>query len=416
MPDVSKLLAGLSPEQRKRLAQRLGLEQAPAPEGGAAEGAPQAAGDSPRERGAGKGVDFSLLFFSGDGADQSGEKYRLLIESAKFADRHGFAAVWTPERHFQNFGGLYPNPSVLGAALSMVTERIQIRAGSIVAPLHHPVRIAEEWAVVDNLSGGRVALSFASGYHPGDFTLAPDNYHARREITFRDIELVRRLWAGEPVSFPGVGGEEMAVTTLPRPVQPQVPIWLTSSSSAGTWVKAGEFGFNVLTGLTGIGPEPFAALSKKVSLYREALAAGGRDPQSGKVALMLHTYVGEDMGEVRERVRQPLSGYLRTFMSQDEKLTTQELKAGVEEIRDEDKDVLVNFAFNQFLGTSSLLGTKEKCAAMIERVRAIGVDEVACLVDFGLDVDTVLDGLARLDELRERYRPASEADAGPAAP
>lgn len=415
MPDVSKLLAGLSPEQRKRLAQRLGVEQAQPPGRDADAGAQQSAVSAPGPGGAAKGMDFSLLFFSGDGAQQAGEKYRLLIESVKFADRHGFAAVWTPERHFQNFGGLYPNPSVLGAALSMITERIQIRAGSIVAPLHHPVRIAEEWAVVDNLSGGRVALSFASGYHPGDFTLAPDNYQPRREITLKNIELVRRLWAGEPVSFPGVGGEEMPVTILPRPVQPQVPVWLTSSSSVGTWVKAGEMGFNVLTGLTGIGPEPFTALSKKVALYREALAAGGHEPQSGKVALMLHTYVGEDMDAVRERVRQPLSGYLRTFMSQDEKLTTQEHRAGVEEIRDADKDVLVSLAFNQFLGTSSLLGTKEKCAAMVERLRAIGVDEVACLIDFGLDVETVLDGLARLNELRELYRPAPEAETRPAA-
>ena len=83
----------------------------------------------------------------------------------KFADEHGFHAIWLPERHFNQFGGLFPNPSVIGAALAMVTRNIQIRSGSIVAPLHHPVRIAEEWAVVDQLSGGRVGLSFASGWH-----------------------------------------------------------------------------------------------------------------------------------------------------------------------------------------------------------------------------------------------------------
>ena len=76
-------------------------------------------------------MQFSLFFFSADGSTGTVDKYRLLIESAQFADQHGFSAIWTPERHFQDFGGLYPNPSVLGAALSMITKRIHIRAGSV---------------------------------------------------------------------------------------------------------------------------------------------------------------------------------------------------------------------------------------------------------------------------------------------
>ncbi|HSE15899.1 MAG TPA: MupA/Atu3671 family FMN-dependent luciferase-like monooxygenase [Pyrinomonadaceae bacterium] len=407
MSDVSSLLAGLSPEQRKRLAQRLANRNANTPPSNQE---PALEPDVISDQRLKKGMDFSLLFFSGDGATQSMQKYQLLLESAKFADQHDFAAVWTPERHFQNFGGLYPNPSVLGAALSVVTERIQIRAGSIVAPLHNVIRIAEEWAVVDNLSGGRIALSFASGYHPGDFTLAPDNYQNRRDITFQNIDLFRRLWKGEPVSFRGVGDAEMPITILPKPVQPEVPIWLTSSASTGTWIKAAESGFNILTALTGVGAEPLVALSKKISLYRETLAQHGHDPQAGKVALMLHTFIDDDMDAVREKVRQPLSGYLRTFMSQDEKLTTKEFRAGVADIRDDDKDALVAFAFNQFLNTSSLLGTPEKCAGMVDRLLAIGVDEVACLVDFGLDVETVLKGLEYLNELRVHYRPTPDVE------
>ena len=84
-------------------------------------------------------MDFSLFYFASAEVGKSAEKYRLLIEGAKFADTHGFAAVWTPERHFHEFGGLYPNPSVTSAAIATVTERIQIRAGSVVLPLHDPL-------------------------------------------------------------------------------------------------------------------------------------------------------------------------------------------------------------------------------------------------------------------------------------
>src|SRR5215217_9633370 len=90
-------------------------------------------------------LDFSLFFFSSDGSTNKPDKYNLLLDCARFADAAGFRAIWTPERHFQEFGGLYPNPSVLAAALAMITKRIQIRAGSVVLPLHNPVRVAEEW-------------------------------------------------------------------------------------------------------------------------------------------------------------------------------------------------------------------------------------------------------------------------------
>src|SRR5436309_12774451 len=113
-------------------------------------------------------MDFSVMFFAGSDRPRATDRYALVREAAQFADRHGFSAVWTPERHFHEFGGLYPNPSVTSAALAMITKRLQIRSGSVVAPLHSPIRIAEEWSVVDNLSGGRVAISFASGWMPED--------------------------------------------------------------------------------------------------------------------------------------------------------------------------------------------------------------------------------------------------------
>jgi natural product biosynthesis luciferase-like monooxygenase protein len=110
-------------------------------------------------------MEFSLIYFSSNAAESIDRKYHLLLEGVKFADRHGFTAVWLPERHFHPFGGLYPSPSVLCSALAMVTERIRLRSGSVVMPLNSPLRVAEEWSIVDNLSGGRVDLAFARGWN-----------------------------------------------------------------------------------------------------------------------------------------------------------------------------------------------------------------------------------------------------------
>src|SRR6266851_5085523 len=126
-------------------------------------------------------MEFGLIFFASSEAPHSGDRYRLVIDSAKIADRHGFSSIWIPERHFTRDGWLYPNPAVLQAAIARETSQIHLRAGSVVMPLHNPIRVAEEWAMVDNLSGGRVGISFASGWHPNDFALFPENYDRRQE-------------------------------------------------------------------------------------------------------------------------------------------------------------------------------------------------------------------------------------------
>ena len=103
---------------------------------------------------AARAMQFSLYFFGHYPPEYHKEKYQLILDSAKFADAHGFTAIWLPERHFHAHGGFSPNPSVLAAALARETQQLQLRGGSVVLPLHHPVRVAEEWALVDNLSQG----------------------------------------------------------------------------------------------------------------------------------------------------------------------------------------------------------------------------------------------------------------------
>jgi natural product biosynthesis luciferase-like monooxygenase protein len=437
MGDIKERLAALSPQQRELLERELrrkGLGS-PRPEGADAHAATRAgvggpgasatAGDGSRAGVYdGREVKFSLFFFSDDGGREGGDKYHLLLESARFADRHGFCAVWTPERHSQDFGGLYPNPSVLGAALAVLTERVGIRAGSVALPLHHPLRVAEEWAVVDNLSRGRVGVSFASGWHPMDFALAPENFEARREVMFSHIEVVRRLWAGEAVGFEGVGGET-PMRALPRPMQKALPVWVTTAGNPQTWLDAGRIGANVLTAFV---RESFAGLAEKIRMYREARAANGHDPRAGEVAVMLHTFVGESDAEVKEQVRGPLREYFRANLKQlglrkdylasrvgDD--VAEDVASAAEGVVESDVESIVSFAFERYFDTRLLCGSAAKCARLVEGLATAGVDEIACLVDFGLEAEAVLEGLRHLDALRRLYSrgPAPVEEAAAAA-
>jgi natural product biosynthesis luciferase-like monooxygenase protein len=344
-------------------------------------------------------VDFSLFYFAQDTHRASGsDAYRLMLEGAAFADTHGFAAVWTPERHFDPFGGLYPNPSITAAALAMTTRRVAIRAGSVVLPLHHPIRVAEDWAVVDNLSNGRTAIAFASGWHADDFAIAPDHYQSRKSIMVEGIETVRRLWRGEAVTVRGGAGHDVSVRIYPRPVQPELPVWITAAGADETFRLAGSIGANVLTHLLGQSVE---GLSSHVASYRAARAASGFDPDAGIVTLMAHTFIGDDVEEVRRVVREPMIRYLRGAVGLVSRFARSlDLQFDPDTMSRQDQDALLEHAFERYFQGSSLLGSKESCRPVLDGLADGGVNEVACLVDFGVDEGAVLESLPRLDALR----------------
>ncbi|HEU4329130.1 MAG TPA: amino acid adenylation domain-containing protein [Roseiflexaceae bacterium] len=350
-------------------------------------------------------IQFSLFYFAND-EDADSDRYRLLIEGARFADQHGFTAVWTPERHFHAFGGLYPNPSVTSAAIATITSRVQIRAGSVVLPLHNPVRVAEEWSVVDNLSHGRAGISFAPGWHADDFIFAPEHFAERRRVMVEQIDTVRRLWRGERMSFTGGAGNPVEIRIVPRPVQPELPFWLTVSGNPDSFRLAGELGANVLTHLLGQSTE---SLAEKIAAYRRAWHEHGH-PGEGHVTLMLHTFVGRDDAVVRSRVAGPFRRYLGTSLD----LIGNLMRSLGRDPQDgplggDDLEAVLDHAFERYYETGSLMGTPERCLQTVDQLKGIGVDEVACLIDFGVESEAVLSSLHYLAQLRERSNPAAEA-------
>jgi len=369
----------------------------------------------------------SLFYFSSDEASGSAEKYRLLLEGAKFADREGFAAVWTPERHFHSFGGLYPNAAITSAAIAAITSRVAIRAGSCVLPLHNLIRAAEDWALVDNLSSGRVGISFAAGWQPNDFVLAPEAFADRKNIMISGVDTLRRLWRGEKVPLSNSTGEMVAIGTLPRPVQQEIPLWLTAAGNPETFRQAGELGCGVLTHLLG---QSLDELAEKIRAYRLSWEQAGR-VGNGHVTLMLHAFVGESDDLVREMVRQPMKNYLRSsvdliklaawsFPTFVERATASGQQAtdpfDAAGMSDAEMDAMLDHAFERYFATSGLFGTVERCRQMVDRLTAIGVDEIACLIDFGVPTEQVLESLPRLKQLihapsdKRPMNPASVAE------
>ncbi len=347
-------------------------------------------------------LQFSLFYFGNYEAKFNQNKYDLLFQGAKFADQNGFSSIWVPERHFHSFGGLSPNPSVLCAALARETKRIRLCAGSVVLPLHHPIRVAEEWSLVDNLSKGRVGIAFASGWHPDDFVFSPESYENRRELMFQEIETVKKLWRGEPIQVRGGSGKNISVKNFPQPMQPELPIWITITNNPETYIRAGEIGASVLTNLIG---QTIEDLANNIKLYRESLSKHGYAPELAHVTVLLHTFIGNNLELVREKARQPFYDYLKSSMDLFKNLVkSQGLSVDLELLTEDDKNCLLSTAYERYIQTSALIGTPDSCSTIIDNLIAIGVDEIAYFIDFGVDINSVLGNLPHLNALREHYQ------------
>ena len=362
-------------------------------------------------------MDFSLFFWGND--DGVGpHKYELLLDSARYADSHGFRAVWTPERHFHAFGGPYPNPSVTGAAVAAITKNLDIRAGSCVLPLHHPARVVEEWAVIDNISNGRTGLAFASGWMPEDFLLRPENAPPHNKAAMlRDIETVRRLWRGEPVEFaaPGRQGGERRHSAAAG--QQELPIWVTTAGNPDTYREAARIGANVLTHLLG---QSIAEVGEKIAIYRQTLAETGRNPADYTVTLMLHTLLGEDKEQVRDIAREPMKAYLRSAVALIKQYAwafpafkkpagaAKAMDVDLQSLDPEELDAIIEFAFLRYFDDSGLFGTVDDALARVEQVKAIGVDEIACLIDFGVPTAAAMTALEPLAKVVAAANPGRD--------
>ncbi|MFI8166256.1 MupA/Atu3671 family FMN-dependent luciferase-like monooxygenase [Streptomyces sp. NPDC085931] len=347
--------------------------------------------------------DFSVYFFGDYPQDTPAPRhgqYELLMEIARFADRHGFHALWMPERHFHSFGGLFPNPAVLAAALSRETGRIRLNAGSVVLPLHDPIRVAEEWSMVDNLSGGRVGIGVAGGWSANDFVFYPERFGRHKELMYEQLAEVRKFWRGEPLRRAG-GDGETEVRLFPRPVQDAPPLYTAVVGNPASFELAARHDLGIVTNLM---TQTVEQLGDNIARYRRTRARHGLDPDAGRVAVLLHTYLAGDHDTARTEAYEPLSRYMRASLSVFSGVTNSlghhiDLAA----LSEDDLEAVFHRAYGRYCDQRALIGTADSVRPVVDAVTAAGADEIVALVDFGVDADRLREGLPRLDALRRHY-------------
>jgi len=166
-----------------------------------------------------------------------------LSAQAKQAETLGYESFWLPENHFNN--GAIPDPLMLLAAVAAATSRISLATTSYLLPLRHPLQAAEQVAVLDQLSGGRVILGIGRGYAPTMLKAFSVNPKEKRRLFESCLETMRQAWRGESVVV-GEGSDAESVVLDPLPVQrPHPPLWVAAFGPKAL-AQAGRLGFPYL--------------------------------------------------------------------------------------------------------------------------------------------------------------------------
>ncbi|MYD33237.1 MAG: LLM class flavin-dependent oxidoreductase [Acidimicrobiales bacterium] len=207
--------------------------------------------------------------------------YAETFEQVVLAEQLGLQQCWFTEHHFIEDGYL-PNFVPVAGAAAALTTTMRFSTDICLMPFRDPVRLAEDLAVLDNISDGRMELGIGMGYAAHEFAGFSLPVGWRVSLTEEAIEILRLAWAGEPFSYEGKRYSYRDLRVTPDPVQPGgPPLWVAATSEAGA-LRAARFDTNLL---------PQGPKAAVLDPWKEALAADGRGPGDKRVGIIRGVYV-----------------------------------------------------------------------------------------------------------------------------
>lgn len=307
------------------------------------------------------------------------------IDQVCYAEKLGFSDVWLTEHYFTG-ESVYNDALTFAAALAMRTERVRIGFAVVQMPFHHPVRLATQLALLDNLSKGRIDVGIGKGtiYNEYEFVghgLRSDDSRARMEEA---LEILQRAWKESPMRFDGEYYQVDVPAIRPRPVQqPAPPLW-RSAISPSSFTECGRLGIPILTARL-----PVASIKDRWALYEAGLDEGGHDAATrekllSQTALWRNVYVAESDAQAEDE----LSALLQQ---------TREHMMHVREAHNPDDFVIDPAMLNKWtdpavsdsvavpyvLETGSMYGSAARVREQVAELRDVGVRHLLCQTGFG---------------------------------
>ncbi|MCI0785844.1 MAG: LLM class flavin-dependent oxidoreductase [Chloroflexi bacterium] len=263
---------------------------------------------------------FILASWTEPDASAQSRIYGEAVEQIQYAEELGFDSVWIAEHHSSRYG-IFPSLMPILTYVAAKTKKIRIGAGVSVLPFHNPIFLAEESAMMDVLSGGRLEFGVGRGstaYEYGNFQIDFDSRDARSQEA---LDIILGLWTTPRFSYHGEFYQVNDVTLAPSPVQkPHPPVFLAVSRTPASVDVAVSRDLPILTSFS----TPEADNLGLFSLYAERCAAAGKPPNIERMPYFRFVYLSEDEKEGREYPRESLTwvrdlgGFRRTLTHGEE--------------------------------------------------------------------------------------------------
>ena len=306
------------------------------------------------------------IFIFGDNHPDLGRSnqtyYDEVLTIGEWAEELGFDSFWLGEHHLYWYGTCV-SPPMLIAALAQRTKKIRLGPAVSVLPLHHPLLVAEEYALADNLCGGRLNFAIGSGFSPVEFQTFGMSMEQAREKYWEAFDLILKAWTHEKFSHQGKYYQIEDGSLYMKPLQkPLPPTWIAASSDE-TLIRAGEMGFPVM-GIPFVRSASLLEVKQKNDLFMDSYIRAGHKVQPD-IMVALHVYLHQSEADAVKSARpcfERVVDYLKKYRRPG---------ARVPNLDTIKKDQLALFT------------TPEDACAIFREYQKIGVTHVICMVNFG---------------------------------
>ncbi len=297
--------------------------------------------------------------------------YGEIVAQAELADSLGYDTFWMAEHHFHEYG-VVPNPAVMLATLAQRTSLLRLGTAISILTFHNPLTVAESYAMVDVLSGGRLVYGVGSGYLPHEFAGYAIDPAEKRDRFDENLAIVRRLLAGERVTAHGRFGHVDKVALNVLPVQREVPIYVAVLRREAAY-HIGKQGNNLMC-VPYASLDNFDQIGDLMAEYRKGKAEIGLGPSDDDSVVTLHTHVAESDAQARADAEAAFNLYVDTRLYARKSTYDDAMRNGLH-----------------------LFGSVENVAGKLVALHAMGVRHVSTLQNFGmLPMPLVRESMARL--------------------
>ena len=317
----------------------------------------------------------------------SPDLYAHWLEQIDAAEDLGFDSLWVTEHHFRFFGGMIPNPQLLLTAAAQRARRLRLGSSVSLIPMHHPIRIAEDFAALDLLSEGRVNFGAGRGMSSHEYAVFGADWNTAQARLLEELEIIRRAWTDDVLEWDGEYYHYHGLTVRPKPSQqPHPPIYVTAQKDPESFQTIGRRGYHLMT-------VPWLFTNElqrtRIELYLNTLRENGHSEKDHEVFVMYPAHVGESDGEARADAIEPWHRWREFALGE---LGLDPSKGSVYEER------FRHLSYEAMVADSrAIFGGPETCVRHLERIRdVVRPTHVGLVFHFGgLSQDNILKSMER---------------------